>query len=46
MDKNKSERGCYEWQISNLKSRTWAKKLNEELDKIGLGHILARSTEE
>jgi hypothetical protein len=29
-------RACYEWQISNLKVDGWAKKLKEELEKIGL----------
>jgi hypothetical protein len=32
-------RGLYEWQISNLIFGIWAKKLSEELDKIGLGYI-------
>jgi hypothetical protein len=32
-------RGCYEWEISNLKSGSWAKKLKEELDKTGLVYI-------
>jgi hypothetical protein len=30
---------CYKWQINNLKVESWAKKLKEELEKIGLVYI-------
>jgi hypothetical protein len=30
---------CYEWQMKNLKVDRWAKKLKEELEKIGLAYI-------
>jgi hypothetical protein len=30
---------CYEWQVYNLKVESWAKKLNEELAKIGLAYM-------
>jgi hypothetical protein len=36
---NKLIRYSYEWQVNNLKFGSWAKKLREELDKIGLGYI-------
>jgi hypothetical protein len=39
-------RRCYEWQISNLKFGSWAKKLKEELNKRRLGNYLARCTGE
>jgi hypothetical protein len=39
MDKEELVRGCYEWQIIDLKCRSWAKKLSEDLNKIGLGYI-------
>jgi hypothetical protein len=39
MDKEEFVR-CYVWQISNLKFGSWAKKLCEELDNIGMGKIL------
>jgi hypothetical protein len=39
MDSLEIVRVCYERQINNLKVDGWAKKLNEELEKIGLAHI-------
>jgi hypothetical protein len=30
---------CYEWQLNNLKVEDWAKKLKEELEKVGLQYI-------
>jgi hypothetical protein len=33
-------RTCYEWQINNLKVESWAMKLKEKLEKIGLVYIL------
>jgi hypothetical protein len=32
-------RACYECQINNLKGNSWAKKLKEELENIGLAYI-------
>jgi hypothetical protein len=39
MDMEELVRGWYEQQTNNLKFGSWAKKLSEELDKIGLGYI-------
>jgi hypothetical protein len=39
MDSLEIVRACYEWQINNLKVDGWAKKLKEELEKIGLAYI-------
>jgi hypothetical protein len=39
MHKKEIVRGCYELQISYLKFGSWAIKLSEELDKIGLVYI-------
>jgi hypothetical protein len=30
---------CYEWQVNNLEFDSWARKLSEQLSKIGLGYI-------
>jgi hypothetical protein len=43
IDKKKLIRGCYVWQISNLKFGTWAIKLSEELDKIELGCVFGKT---
>lgn len=39
MDGNELVRGCNEWQLCNMISGSWTKKLKNELDKIGLGYI-------
>jgi hypothetical protein len=39
MDKEEIERVCYEWQVNNLEFDSWARKLSEQLSKIGLGYI-------
>ncbi|KDR23460.1 hypothetical protein L798_08662 [Zootermopsis nevadensis] len=39
MDREDLVRGCYDWQVRNLKIGGWAKGLKEELDKLGLGYI-------
>jgi hypothetical protein len=39
MDSLEIVRACYDWQINNLKADGWARKLNEELGKIGLAYI-------
>jgi hypothetical protein len=39
MDKEELIKGCYGWQINTFKFGSWAKKLSEELHKIGLGYI-------
>jgi hypothetical protein len=39
MDKEELVRVCYEWQVNNLEFGSWAKKLSEQLSKIGLGYI-------
>jgi hypothetical protein len=38
-------RACYEWQVNNLKVDGWAKKLNQELRKIGLAFIWQSQSE-
>jgi hypothetical protein len=30
---------CYEWQVKNFEFDSWARKLSEQLSKIGLGYI-------
>jgi hypothetical protein len=30
---------CYDWQVNNFEFDSWASKLNEQLNKIGLGYI-------
>jgi hypothetical protein len=39
MDKEELVRVCYEWQVNNFEFDSWASKLNEQLNKIGLGYI-------
>jgi 1,2-phenylacetyl-CoA epoxidase catalytic subunit len=39
MDSSELVKICYEWQMNNLKVDGWAKKLKEELDKMGLTYI-------
>jgi hypothetical protein len=39
VDKEELVRVCYEWQVNNLEFGSWAKKLSEQLSKIGLGYI-------
>lgn len=39
MDKEELVKMCYEQKITNLESGRWAKKLGEQLSKIGLGYI-------
>jgi hypothetical protein len=39
MDKDDLVRVCHDWQINNEQYDGWAKKLEKELNKIGLGHI-------
>jgi hypothetical protein len=36
---------CYEWQMKNLKVDSWAKKLKDELEKMGLAYISQNQTE-
>jgi hypothetical protein len=36
---------CYHWQINNAQYGGWAKKLEKELNKIGVGHIWRNPTE-
>jgi hypothetical protein len=43
-DKNDIERVCYDWQINNAQYDGWVKKLENELNKIGLGHIWQNPT--
>jgi hypothetical protein len=38
MDKDDLVRVCYDWQINNAQYDGWAKKLEKDLNKIGLGH--------
>jgi hypothetical protein len=38
MDKDNLVRVCYDWQINNAQYDGWAKKLEKELNKIGLEH--------
>jgi hypothetical protein len=45
MDKDDLVRLCYDWQINNVQYDGWAKKLEKELNKIGLGHIWRNPTE-
>jgi hypothetical protein len=37
MDKEELVRVCYEWQVNNFEFDSWASKLKEQLNKIGLG---------
>jgi hypothetical protein len=39
MDSEETARVCYEWQLNNLKVDGWARKLKEELGKMGLTYI-------
>jgi hypothetical protein len=39
MDKDDLVRVCYDWQINNAQYNGWGKKLEKELNKIGLEHI-------
>jgi hypothetical protein len=45
MDKNDLVRVCHDWQINNAQYDGWAKKLEKELNQIGLGHIWRNPTE-
>jgi hypothetical protein len=45
MDSLEIVRACYEWQINNLKVDGWAKKLKEELEKIGSAYIWQSQSE-
>jgi hypothetical protein len=45
MDKDDLVRVCYDWQINNAQYDGWEKKLEKELNKIGLGHIWRNPTE-
>jgi hypothetical protein len=38
-DKEELVRVCYEWQVNNLEFDSWARKLSEQLSKIGLGYV-------
>jgi hypothetical protein len=38
MDASELVKMCYEWQMNNLKLNGWAKKLKEELEKMGLAY--------
>jgi hypothetical protein len=42
MDKEELVRVCYEWQVNNFEFDSWARKLSEQLSKIGLVFFLAR----
>jgi 1,2-phenylacetyl-CoA epoxidase catalytic subunit len=44
MDKDELVRVCYDWQINNVQYNSWTKKLEKELNKIGLGHIWQNPT--
>jgi hypothetical protein len=39
VDKEELLRVCYKWQVNNLEFHSWAKKLSEQLSKIGLVYI-------
>jgi hypothetical protein len=39
LDKKELIRACYEWQVNSLKFDSWAKKLSEQISKIGSGYI-------
>jgi hypothetical protein len=39
MDSSEFVKICYEWQMNNLKADGLAKKLKEELEKMGLAYI-------
>jgi hypothetical protein len=39
MDKEYLVRVCFEWRVNNFEFDSWASKLNEQLNKIGLGYI-------
>jgi hypothetical protein len=45
MDSSELVKICYEWQMNILKVDSWAKKLKEELDKMGLAYIWQNQTE-
>jgi hypothetical protein len=32
-------RQCYEWQKGKMRFRSWAKKMKEELESVGLAYI-------
>jgi hypothetical protein len=39
MDKEELVRVCFEWRVNNFEFDSWASKLNEQLNKIGVGYI-------
>jgi hypothetical protein len=39
MDSEETARVCYEWRLNNPKVHGWARKLKEELGKIGLAYV-------
>jgi hypothetical protein len=45
MDSSELVKMCYEWQMNNLQVDGWAKKLEEELEKMGLAYIWQNQTE-
>jgi hypothetical protein len=45
MDKDYLVRVCYDWQINNAQYVGWANKLEKELNKVGLWHILQNPTD-
>jgi hypothetical protein len=45
MDSSELVKMCYEWQMNNLKVDGWAKKLKEELERMGLTYIWQNQTE-
>jgi hypothetical protein len=44
-EKDDLVRVCYNWQINNALCDGWAKELEKEINKIGLGHIWRNPTE-
>jgi hypothetical protein len=40
MDSLQIVRTCYEWQINNLNAEGWARKLKQELEKMGLAYTI------
>jgi hypothetical protein len=45
MDPLQIARTCYEWQINNLNAEVWARKLKQQLEKIGLAYIWQNQAE-
>jgi 1,2-phenylacetyl-CoA epoxidase catalytic subunit len=45
MDSSELVKMCYEWQLNSLKADDWAKKLKDELGKMGLAYIWQNQTE-